>query len=111
MLGDVSGAFRHIPVAADHVHMFGFRLDGYIVIDLASGFGWCGSPDFYAVAGSLINHFNGHSNFFHHSTQNASGGTTGATTTGASKLTQGHDVRKLTGHCGKQWRQCWDPQQ
>ncbi|OWY94644.1 LOW QUALITY PROTEIN: hypothetical protein PHMEG_00035571, partial [Phytophthora megakarya] len=55
MLGDVSGAFRHIPVAADHVHMFGFRFDGYIVIDLACGFGWCGSPAFYAVAGSLIN--------------------------------------------------------
>ncbi|OWY97416.1 hypothetical protein PHMEG_00032055, partial [Phytophthora megakarya] len=55
MLGDVAGAFRHIPVAADHVHMFGFRFDGYIVIDLACGFGWCGSPAFYAVAGSLIN--------------------------------------------------------
>ncbi|OWZ08887.1 hypothetical protein PHMEG_00018500 [Phytophthora megakarya] len=36
MIGDVSGAFGHISVAADHVHMNGFRFDGYIVIDLAS---------------------------------------------------------------------------
>ncbi|OWZ08027.1 hypothetical protein PHMEG_00019497 [Phytophthora megakarya] len=55
MLGDVSGAFRHIPQDADHVHMFAFRFEGYIVIDLVCGFGWCGSPAYYSVAGSLIN--------------------------------------------------------
>lgn len=55
MLGDVSGAFRRVPIHADAVHMFAFRFDGYIIIDLSCGFGWCGSPAFYALAGSLIN--------------------------------------------------------
>jgi len=55
MLGDVSGAFRHVPINADHVHMFVFRFDGHLVIDLACGFGWCGSPAFYSLAGSMIN--------------------------------------------------------
>ncbi|OWZ06505.1 hypothetical protein PHMEG_00021235 [Phytophthora megakarya] len=55
MLGDVTGAFRHIPISASNVHMFAFLFDGYLVIDLACGFGWCGSPAFYAVAGALVN--------------------------------------------------------
>ncbi|KAE9288371.1 hypothetical protein PF001_g20549 [Phytophthora fragariae] len=55
MIRDVSGAFRHVPINAAHVHMFAFQFDGYVVIDLACGFGWCGSPAFYSVAGSLIN--------------------------------------------------------
>ncbi|OWZ20906.1 hypothetical protein PHMEG_0004634 [Phytophthora megakarya] len=36
MLGDVSGAFRHIPLDAHHVHMFAFRFEGYIVKLLGS---------------------------------------------------------------------------
>lgn len=55
MIGDVSGAFRHTPVNADHVHMFAFQFDGDVIIDLSCGFGWCGSPTFYSVAGALIN--------------------------------------------------------
>ncbi|OWZ20316.1 hypothetical protein PHMEG_0005286 [Phytophthora megakarya] len=47
MLDDVSGAFRHIPLAADPVHMFGFGLN---IIP----FGWCVSPAYYLVAGSVI---------------------------------------------------------
>lgn len=55
MLGDVSGAFRHVPVHEDDVHMFVFIFDGYVVIDLSCGFGWCGSPAFYSLAGAVIN--------------------------------------------------------
>lgn len=61
MLGDVAGAFRHVPVHADHVHMFAFRFEGKIVIDLSLGFGWCGSPAFYSLAGTLINSLYEHS--------------------------------------------------
>ncbi|ETL35026.1 hypothetical protein F441_13158 [Phytophthora nicotianae CJ01A1] len=56
MLGDVSGAFRHIPVSAQHEHMFAFRFEGLLIIDLSCGFGWCGSPAYYSLAGSLINY-------------------------------------------------------
>ncbi|ETP19848.1 hypothetical protein F441_06301 [Phytophthora nicotianae CJ01A1] len=56
MLGDVSGAFCHIPVSAQHVHMFAFRFEGLLIIDLSCGFGWCGSPAYYSLAGSLINY-------------------------------------------------------
>ncbi|ETN01985.1 hypothetical protein PPTG_16663 [Phytophthora nicotianae INRA-310] len=28
LLGDVSGAFRHVPICADHAHMFAFVIDG-----------------------------------------------------------------------------------
>jgi len=55
MLGDVSGAIRHIPVSAEHVHMFAFKFDNLLVIDLSCGFGWCGSPAFYSLAATLIN--------------------------------------------------------
>lgn len=55
MLGDVSGAFRHVPIHADHVHMFTFVIGEYLVVDLACGFGWCGSPAWYFVPGMLIN--------------------------------------------------------
>ncbi|KAG7391435.1 hypothetical protein PHYPSEUDO_004970 [Phytophthora pseudosyringae] len=44
MLGDVSGAFRHVPVHENEVHMFVFMFDDYVVIDLSCGFGWRGSP-------------------------------------------------------------------
>ncbi|OWY95329.1 hypothetical protein PHMEG_00034696 [Phytophthora megakarya] len=56
MLGDVSGAFRHVPDNELGVHAFAFLFDGYIVIDLACGFGWCGPPAVHAIAGTLINH-------------------------------------------------------
>ncbi|EGZ24166.1 hypothetical protein PHYSODRAFT_254578 [Phytophthora sojae] len=55
MLGDVAGAFRHVPVSADHAHMFAFVLGEYLVVDLACGFGWCGSPAWYFLPGTLIN--------------------------------------------------------
>ncbi|KAE9276796.1 hypothetical protein PR003_g28965 [Phytophthora rubi] len=55
MLGDVAGAFRHVPIHADHVHMFAFVIGDLLVIDLACGFGWCGSPAWYFVPGALIN--------------------------------------------------------
>ncbi|ETP14798.1 hypothetical protein F441_10285 [Phytophthora nicotianae CJ01A1] len=56
LLGDVSGAFRHIPINENSVHMFAFLFEDYVVSDLSCGFGWCGSPAFYALAGSVINH-------------------------------------------------------
>lgn len=55
MLGDVSGASRHVPVHVDAVHMFAFRFDGFLVIASYCRFGWCGSPAFYSLAGSIIN--------------------------------------------------------
>ncbi|KAK1942617.1 hypothetical protein P3T76_006116 [Phytophthora citrophthora] len=64
MLGDVSGAFRHIPVHADSVHMFVFVFENLLVIDLACGFGWCGSPAFYSLAGKIINYLYEHGNSF-----------------------------------------------
>ncbi|POM67287.1 Hypothetical protein PHPALM_16751 [Phytophthora palmivora] len=51
----VSGAFRHVPVHEEYVHMFNFMFDGYVVIDLSCGFGWCGSPAFYSLAATVIN--------------------------------------------------------
>lgn len=39
--------------------MFSFRYEDILVVDLSwgsCGFGWCGSPAFYTVAGRLINH-------------------------------------------------------
>lgn len=55
MLGDVSGAFRHVPIHENEVHMFAFVFDDYVVIDMSCGFGWCGSPAFYSLAGTVIN--------------------------------------------------------
>ncbi|OWZ02363.1 hypothetical protein PHMEG_00026088 [Phytophthora megakarya] len=55
MLGDVSGAFRHVPIHEDAVHSFVFMFDDYVIIDLSCGFGWCGSPAFYSLAGCVIN--------------------------------------------------------
>ncbi|EGZ27164.1 hypothetical protein PHYSODRAFT_321009 [Phytophthora sojae] len=72
MLGDVSGAFRHVPVHEDAVHMFAFAIDDYVVIDLACGFGWCGSPAFYSLAGSAINYIYEGSHSSDSSTHNAS---------------------------------------
>ncbi|OWZ21746.1 hypothetical protein PHMEG_0003653 [Phytophthora megakarya] len=55
MLGDVSDAFRHVPVHEDAVHMFVFAIDSYIGINLSCRFRRCGSPLFYSLAGSAIN--------------------------------------------------------
>jgi hypothetical protein len=44
-----------VPVHTDHVHMFAFVINDLLVIDLACGFGWCGSSAWYFVPGSLIN--------------------------------------------------------
>ncbi|ETL33891.1 hypothetical protein L916_13761 [Phytophthora nicotianae] len=55
MLGDVSSAFRQVPIHEDAVHIFAFIFDGYVVIDLSCGFGWGGSPAFYSLFGAVIN--------------------------------------------------------
>ncbi|ETL28816.1 hypothetical protein L916_17886 [Phytophthora nicotianae] len=39
-LGDVAGAFRHVSINAEAVHMFCFRNKDVLVIKLACGFGW-----------------------------------------------------------------------
>jgi hypothetical protein len=39
MLGDVSGAFRHVPIHEDHAHIFAFMVGDFLVIDMACGFG------------------------------------------------------------------------
>ncbi|KAF1782923.1 hypothetical protein GQ600_23800 [Phytophthora cactorum] len=36
-------------------HMFAFIVDDYLAIDLACGFGWCGSPAMYFLPGALTN--------------------------------------------------------
>ncbi|GMF34989.1 unnamed protein product [Phytophthora fragariaefolia] len=56
MLGDVAGAFRHVPIHADELHMFSFLYEDVLVIDLSCGFGWCGSRSYYSLAGNLINY-------------------------------------------------------
>ncbi|OWY95651.1 LOW QUALITY PROTEIN: hypothetical protein PHMEG_00034287 [Phytophthora megakarya] len=61
MVGDVAGAFRHIPIHENHVHMFAFMFENYLVIDLSCGFGWCGSPAYYALAGKIIHSLYGSS--------------------------------------------------
>lgn len=48
--GYVSGAFQHVPVHENEVHMFTFVFDDYVAIDLSCGFGWCGSSAFYKLA-------------------------------------------------------------
>ncbi|POM65663.1 Hypothetical protein PHPALM_18590, partial [Phytophthora palmivora] len=54
MLGDVAGAFRHVPINANHAHMFAFIVGEFLVIDMSCGFGWCGSPAWYYLPGALI---------------------------------------------------------
>ncbi|KAF1779990.1 hypothetical protein GQ600_24873 [Phytophthora cactorum] len=53
MLGDVSGAFRHVPIQADDEQMFAFVMGDIQVIDVACGFGWCGFPGWYHLPGVL----------------------------------------------------------
>ncbi|ETK80463.1 hypothetical protein L915_13868 [Phytophthora nicotianae] len=62
MIGDVSGAFRHISIHADSVHVFAFVFEDRLVVDLSCGFGWCGSPAFYTLVGSIINAMYEHGN-------------------------------------------------
>ncbi|ETI40365.1 hypothetical protein F443_14225 [Phytophthora nicotianae P1569] len=62
MIGDVSVAFRHISIHADSVHMFAFVFEDRLVVDLSCGFGWCGSPAFYTLVGSIINALYEHGN-------------------------------------------------
>ncbi|ETI44897.1 hypothetical protein F443_10427 [Phytophthora nicotianae P1569] len=58
MTGDVNGAFRHIPIAAEVVGRFAGTIPelGILVIDLYCPFGWENSPSSYWVAGAAINH-------------------------------------------------------
>lgn len=59
--GDVSGAFRHVPIAADFVHLFAATLpeDDALIIDTSCPFGWTGSPGCYHVAAQQINRMYG----------------------------------------------------
>ncbi|OWZ20824.1 Cleavage induced protein [Phytophthora megakarya] len=58
MTGDVNGAFRNIPMNADHVGRFaGTILElGILVMDLCCPFGWKNSPSSYWLAGEAISH-------------------------------------------------------
>ncbi|ETL88007.1 hypothetical protein L917_12893 [Phytophthora nicotianae] len=63
MSGDVSGAFKHIPVHADHVGRFFLGAVpelGILVIDLSCLFGWRLSPQHYWTAGAVITHLMRH---------------------------------------------------
>jgi hypothetical protein len=66
MTGDVSGAFRHIPINCWFCgHFSGYipELD-IIVINLSLPFGWTGSPVTYSIAGQAIKAIhNGHPGF------------------------------------------------
>lgn len=56
MTGDVSSAFRHIPIHEDFVHLFAAALpeENALIIDLSCPFGWSGSPAFYFLAATEI---------------------------------------------------------
>ncbi|EGZ21530.1 hypothetical protein PHYSODRAFT_329463 [Phytophthora sojae] len=58
MSGDVSGAFRHIPLHDDHCGHFSGTIPelGVLIVDLCCPFGWRNSPAAYAIAGGAINH-------------------------------------------------------
>ena len=58
MTGDVTGAFKHIPLHANHVGRFAGTIPelGVLIIDLTCPFGWKDSPGHYWVAGEGINH-------------------------------------------------------
>ncbi len=62
MSGDVAGAFRHIPIHADHVGRFAGTIPelNILIIDLCCPFGWSQSPVSYWLAGSAINHIYSH---------------------------------------------------
>ncbi|ETN04860.1 hypothetical protein PPTG_14619 [Phytophthora nicotianae INRA-310] len=42
--------------------MFAFVFEDLLVVDLSCGFGWCGSPAFYTLVGSIINALYEHGN-------------------------------------------------
>lgn len=58
MTGDVAGAFRHIPINAEHVGYFAGVIPelNALVINLSCPFGWSSSPAEYWVAGLAIKH-------------------------------------------------------
>ncbi|POM63978.1 Hypothetical protein PHPALM_20552, partial [Phytophthora palmivora] len=60
MMGDVNGAFRHIPVSGDEVGRFAGTIPklGILIIDLCCPIAWKYSPSSYWVAGTAINHLN-----------------------------------------------------
>ncbi|OWZ15076.1 hypothetical protein PHMEG_00011349 [Phytophthora megakarya] len=49
-------AFRHVILITIAVHMFAFCFEQWLVVDLSCGFGWFGSPTFYSLAATIINH-------------------------------------------------------
>ena len=65
---DVSGAFRHLEVNAEHVARMGamVKFFGVTIIDMSAPFGWTGSPGFYKVIGGAISYVEGSTtNEFH----------------------------------------------
>ena len=58
LTGDVSDAFRHIPINAEAVACFAGTVPelGILVVDLCCFFGWTDSPGHYWVAGDAIKH-------------------------------------------------------
>lgn len=58
MTGDVNGAFRNIPMSADHVGRFAGTIPelGILIVDLCCPFGWKNSPSSYWIAGAAIGH-------------------------------------------------------
>jgi hypothetical protein len=67
MTGDVSGAFRHVPINCWFCgHFSGYipELD-IIVVNLSLPFGWTGSPVTYSIAGQAIKHIHNSRPGFH----------------------------------------------
>ncbi|GMF51272.1 unnamed protein product [Phytophthora fragariaefolia] len=56
MAGDVTSAFRNIPIHSRSVHHFAGRIEieNAFVVELACPFGWTGSPGEYEVIGGAI---------------------------------------------------------
>lgn len=54
MVGDVSGAFRHIRIATDCAHTRLF--DDYLVEEVAYGFSRCVPPALYFLSESIISY-------------------------------------------------------
>ncbi|POM64819.1 LOW QUALITY PROTEIN: Hypothetical protein PHPALM_19620 [Phytophthora palmivora] len=97
MLGDVAGAFRHVPIHAEHTHvcLHLWRLFGH---QYGLRFRVVGSPAYYHLAGTLINGLNeqtrvGHGDHIqstqcaHWSELGASGGDAPSTTPVSGTLT------------------------
>ncbi|GMF51674.1 unnamed protein product [Phytophthora fragariaefolia] len=56
MKGDVTGAFRHLMLASEHVRWMAATIQelGVLIIDMLAPFGWTSSPAFYGAFGGAI---------------------------------------------------------